>query len=675
MPKDIPVSNGSFLLNFDSDYQIRDVYFPFIGQENHSSGHPFRFGVWVDGQYCWIGPEWKIDLRYHNNSLVTDVFLQNEALGLELRCSDVVDLDLNIYIKKIEVNNLKGKDRQVRLFFSHDFNLYGNDIGGTAYFDPRSCSIIHYKIHRYFLISCWAHDEWGVKHFTCGKREALGSSKNDKEAETGELSGEASAWGTPHSTIGIWLKLPAKGNTKAYYWMAAGTTYSEVAKLNIEVHKKTPEELIKRSSRYWKTWVQKNSFQIQGLPKSVTDVFNRSLLILRTQIDNHGAIIAANDSDIIRFGKDTYSYMWGRDGAFVAAALAKTGYSHACIKYFVFCARLLSDEGYLFQHYNPDGSLASNWHSWLVDGKEVLPIQEDSTALTLWALWIHYQSLKDVEFIRPLYKTLIKKAADFLVSYRDPQTLLPLPSYDLWEERYALHAYTGASVIAGLRAAANFAELFQDISLADKYNSVADEMTEGISKHLYHNDLKRFARSGTRIDVGYKLDKVIDISLLSLATLGVLDPKDPRMIETANAVREQLWLKTSVEGCARYQGDVYQRAEDSPDDIAGNPWFISTLWLAEYFIDKAENQKQLQATLPYLQWCGNNALPSGVLAEQVHPISGSPLSVSPLTWSHSAFVWTTLRYSEKNKALKKILNKKEKNMGDKRSKDKAKKIV
>ena len=101
------------------------------------------------------------------------------------------------------------------------------------------------------------------------------------------------------------------------------------------------------------------------------------------------------------------------------------------MKYFDYCARVLSEEGYLFQHYNPDGSLASNWHSWLVAGKEVLPIQEDSTALTLWALWIHYQSLKDIEFIRPLYNTLIKKAADFLVSYRDPQTLLPLPSYDL----------------------------------------------------------------------------------------------------------------------------------------------------------------------------------------------------------------------------------------------------
>lgn len=653
MPKDIPVSNGSFLLNFDSDYQIRDIYFPFIGQENHSSGHPFHFGVWVDGRYSSMGPEWEKDLRYHNESLVTNVFLKNEVLGLELRCSDVVDLDLNVYVRKIEVTNLRQEARHVRLFFCHDFYLYGNDIGGTAYFDPRSCSIIHYKNHRYFLISCWAHDQWGVKHFACGRRDASGSPEVIKEVENGELSGEASAWGSPHSIIGIWLELSAKGKTDAYYWMAAGTTYSEVAKLNLEVHQKTPQELIRRSSKYWTTWVHKHSLKIKCLPKSITDVFSRSLLILRTQIDNHGAIIAANDSDIVRFGKDTYSYMWGRDGAFVAAALAKAGYSHVCMKYFDFCASVLSEEGYLFQHYNPDGSLASNWHAWLVDGKEVLPIQEDSTALTLWALWIHYQSLKDVEFIKPLYGKLIKKSADFLVSYRDPQTQLPLASYDLWEERHAVHTYTVASVIAGLRAAANFSKLFQDAQLAKKYNAVADEMTKGINQYLYHDGLKRFARSGSRIEGGYKLDEVIDISLLSLGTFGILDPKDPRMVETAKAVRDQLWLKTSIGGCARYQGDVYQRVDDSPKEIPGNPWFIATLWLAEYLIDQAENRQQLQMAIPYFEWCRKNALPSGVLAEQVHPVTGLPLSVSPLTWSHSAFVWTILRYAEKDRTLKK----------------------
>lgn len=652
MPKDIPVSNGNLLFNFDTDYQIRDVYFPLIGQENHSKGNPFRFGVWVDGRCSWMGPEWKKNLRYHDNSLATNVFLKNEALGLELCCSDVVDIYLNVYIKKIEVTNLKEKERQVRLFFSHDFHLYGNDIGDTAYFDPRSRSIIHYKVNRYFLIGCSAAEKCGVDHYACGDKEVPGREGTWKDAEDGELSGNPISWGSADSTIGIWLQLPSGGKAEAFYWVAAGTLYHEVAQLNHEVIEKTPPELIKRTSNYWEAWVQKESRSFGDLPKTVTDIFNRSLLILRTQIDNRGAIIAANDSDIVRFGKDTYSYMWGRDGAFVAAALAKAGYTHVCMKFFDFCARVLSEEGYLYQHYNPDGSLASNWHPWLVDGNAVLPIQEDSTALILWALWIHFESSKDIEFIRPLYDKLIKKSADFLVTNRDPETKLPIPSYDLWEERFGVHSFTVAAVIAGLRAAADFARVFRDTSLAGKYDKVAEQMKEGLIKHLYHTDLKRYARSGYRKDKGYELDEVIDVSLLGLTILGALPPRDPRMAETMEAIHRQLWLKTPVEGCARYQNDVYQRPSDSPADIPGNPWFISTLWLGEYFIARAESLQELREAIPFLEWCGRNALPSGVLAEQVHPVDSSPLSVSPLTWSHSAFVWTVLQYIEKFNSFK-----------------------
>jgi len=647
MPKDIPVSNGNLLFNFDSDYQIRDVYFPFIGQENHSKGNPFRFGVWVDGRCSWMGPEWEKDLRYYDDSLVTNVFLKNKALGLELRCSDVVDIYVNIYIKKVEVTNLKEKERQVKLFFSHDFHLYGNDIGDTAYFDPRSRSIIHYKVNRYFLIGCSAAEKCGVDHYACGDKEVPGREGTWKDAEDGELSGNPISWGSADSTIGISLQLPPGGKAEAFYWVAAGMLYHEVAQLNNEVIEKTPTELIKRTSNYWKAWVQKESRSFGDLPKTVTDIFNRSLLILRTQIDNRGAIIAANDSDIVRFGKDTYSYMWGRDGAFVAAALAKAGYTHVCMKFFDFCARVLSEEGYLYQHYNPDGSLASNWHPWLVDGKAALPIQEDSTALILWALWMHFESSKDVEFIRPLYDKLIKKSADFLVTNRDPETKLPMPCYDLWEERFGVHSFTVASVIAGLRASANFARVFRDTSLAEKYDKVAEQIKEGLTKYLYHTGLKRYARSGYRKDKGYELDKVIDVSLLGLTLLGALPPRDLRMGETMEAIHKKLWLKTPVEGCARYQNDVYQRPSDSPPDIPGNPWFISTLWLGEYFIARAESLQELREALPYLEWCGRNALPSGVLAEQVHPVDSSPLSVSPLTWSHSAFVWTVLQYIEK----------------------------
>ena len=46
-----------------------------------------------------------------------------------------------------------------------------------------------------------------------------------------------------------------------------------------------------------------------------------------------------------------------------------------------------------------------------------------------------------------------------------------------------------------------------------------------------------------------------------------------------------------------------------------------------------------------------NALPSGVLAEQLNPLTGEPVSVGPLTWSHSTFVATVANYLKKLREL------------------------
>jgi GH15 family glucan-1,4-alpha-glucosidase len=651
MPRDLPLSNGKLLVNFDLDYRIRDVYFPWVGQENHTRGQEFRFGVWADGRFSWMGPEWEKDLRYRDDTLVTEVMLTNKELGLTIRCQDAVDFQLDVYLKRMEVRDTSGAARDVRLFFCHDFHLYGHEIGDTAFFDPRSGSIIHYKQSRYFLANCRAAGNDAGDYFSCGFRDATGIQSSWKDAEDGELAGSPNAWGFAESTVGVRLSLAPGGSQQACYWIAAGTDYNEVTHLNTLVGEHTPSALIQRTASYWEAWCRRDNRPLADLPREITDLYQRSLLILRSQIDNRGAIVAANDSDIVRFGGDTYSYVWGRDGAFVAAALEKAGYPELCQRFFAFCNDALSAGGYLFQHYNPDGTLASNWHGWVLDGREVLPIQEDSTALVLWALWIHYSCSKDIDFIRPLYEKLVLKGGDFLVSYRDPETCLPTPSYDLWEERYGVHAYTVAAVIAGLRAAAQFADVFGDRGRVDTYRAAADAMVEGIERHLYHPGLERYARSGYRDESGYMLDEFVDISLLGLATLGVLDPADARIVRTVDAVRERLLCRTSVGGIARYPDDQYQRDGDVPTDVPGNPWFISTLWLGEYEIARARTLDELRQALPYLQWCATNALASGVMAEQVHPVTGAPLSVSPLTWSHSAFVWVVLAYVEKFEAM------------------------
>ena len=75
MPRDLPIGNGHLLINFDADHRIRDIYFPFVGKENHASGHPFRFGIMVGNKFRWVGREhgWVIHSAYEPDTLVTQV--------------------------------------------------------------------------------------------------------------------------------------------------------------------------------------------------------------------------------------------------------------------------------------------------------------------------------------------------------------------------------------------------------------------------------------------------------------------------------------------------------------------------------------------------------------------------------------------------------------------------
>ena len=66
---------------------------------------------------------------------------------------------------------------------------------------------------------------------------------------------------------------------------------------------------------------------------------------------------------------------------------------------------------------------------------------------------------------------------------------------------------------------------------------------------------------------------------------------------------------------------------------------------------KARTVAELGESLPILTWVAEHALPSGILAEQLHPVTGAPLSVSPLTWSHAEVVATVMAWLEKRQSL------------------------
>ena len=298
----------------------------------------------------------------------------------------------------------------------------------------------------------------------------------------------------------------------------------------------------------------------------------------------------------------------------------------------------MSQGGYFFQKYNADGSLASSWHPWVRDGKEQIPIQEDETALVLWALAAHFGQNPDFKFLIPSHTRFVKKAADFLYDFRDPETGLPQPSWDLWEERFGVHAFTVASVHGGLRGAAHMTRLLGDDELAARYETGAAEVLAGFVRYLYHGDLGRYVRMGTRQKGGYFQDVTIDSALCGLFMFDMLPLDDERLVRTIDAVEKRLWVDSEVGGVARYENDYYHQVSKDVARIPGNPWFVSTLWLAEWHARRAKTKSDLEPALRYLEWAKAHARPSGVMAEQVDPTTGSPISVAPLTWSHAAYV-------------------------------------
>lgn len=653
MPRDLPISNGNLMINFDPDYNIRDVYYPHVGQENQTVGDISHFGIWCDGSFAWIdAPAWKKKLEYEEETLVTRVTAESSSLALEVAIRDTIDFDRDLFVRRVDVRNLRSSKRTVRLYLHFDGHLWANAVGDTVYYEPEQRSLVAYKGHRYVLMNAMVADNFGFRSFAIGTKEREGFQGTWRDAEDGNLGRNPIAQGSVDST-GM-IEFSFTETETAWMWWAFGRNYGEVSHLDSLVRQRGPASFHERTRNYWRLWVNKDrALPIDRLPLEVQKLYKRSLLVLRSQIDHNGAIIAATDSDIVQFGRDTYTYMWPRDGALVANALIQAGYASVARRFFEFCKPLFTQEGFLLHKYNPDGSVGSSWHPWsTADGRRQLPIQEDETALVLWALWRYFERFREVEFVKPLYRSMVKNVADFLVRYREPHTKLPAPSYDLWEERRGILSFTVAAVWAGLQAAARFTEAFGETGAAAKYRKAADEIRDAAAKYLFDPKLHRFARMITVAPDGtIQSDMTLDASIAGLWQFEMFSIDDPRIVSTMDALISRLTVKTPIGGVARYENDYYHQVSREVDKVAGNPWIICTLWVAEWHAARARELSELHRAIEGLVWTVQRSLPSGVLAEQIHPHTGAPLSVSPLTWSHAAFVEAVHAVARRQSAL------------------------
>ena len=394
------------------------------------------------------------------------------------------------------------------------------------------------------------------------------------------------------------------------------------------------------------------------------DLMQQSANVIRLLSNRDtGAVLAGPPLPVDIPSEPGYASVWARDAAYTLMGCLAINDFEPVRHFLDFAFRVQCPEGIWMHRHHSDYSVGSSWGLHQLDetGSVLHLLDAYCTQSGDWSAAEHHWDG-------------VYRAAEFLVSSVGSDNL-PIPSVDLWEELESKSPYTTASVIGGLRSAANIA---QHLSSTQKeatstWLGTSDRVLTAMLDSMWSKDLDRFHRGiecraaldlsddDTRPPIwldtterdrpasaGFtppdtplvslpnstslgaspqKHDSHLDVSVLGLVfPFAVLSPKDPRILSTLAQLRATLW-NSEVGGYGRYEGDTYG---------GGNSWPVATLWVACCLtaMDDTSSAKGL------LDWVGQHTGPNNMVAEQVHKTTGEPLAALPMAWSHGMIMVT-----------------------------------
>lgn len=640
MARPIVLSNGELHVGLNNFGSVHDFYYPYVGLENHAAGKGLRhkLGVFVDGQISWTDTDgsWTFEFTYPDTALIGHTVARNERLGIILELDDTVDTDMSVFMRTIHVINTRSERRDIKLFAYQAF-VIGDSRShtDTAQYLPDSEAILHYRGRRAFVISGSYNntpfDQHAIGLF--GSHEHQGTYM---DAEDGELSGSNIEHGRVDSAIRFSITVEPHSSSRVYHWIAAGMSTREALYIHKQVQEQGVEARMKSTASWWHEWLQPVLQAAERLPVRFQDHFIESAMIVKSQMDKRGAIMASTDSSLLNYSKDGYAYSWPRDGANIVWPLIRLGYHQEAYRFFEFCQRGLHPSGYLMHKYRADGAVGSSWHPYVHGDVVAPPIQEDETALVVFVFVQFYQLSKDSSLIKDFYQSMIKPMANFMAEHIDETTGLPKPSYDLWEERFLINTHTTAVTYAALLSASELAATAGDSDSAVKWRSAAIDIQEAAQKHLFNQNRNVFYRGVSVYEGTVYPDETIDnAALFGAFMFGLFAADSPEMKASIDTAMRTFGATPENPGLPRYENDNYRRTDQN---VTGNWWYITTLWKAQYDI---ENGNSADAE-KILDWITGHMLSTSVMGEQINPTNDQAVAPAPLTWSHAEFLSTLI---------------------------------
>ncbi|MBD2871288.1 glycoside hydrolase family 15 protein [Paenibacillus arenilitoris] len=638
---DAIIGNSKFLASLGRTGRMYRLWWPNIDFPQHVDA--VRTGLQREGgSVAWFDEEgggWTHEAAYVPATNILRVQARSAADPVKVSSLHFAVPGEDLIVREYTFTNESDEAVSFSFIMHSSFRIGENKLYNTTMFNEAEDALVHFRHRYYFALSS--------ANVCAGYQAGLAW----EDAQGGELGGSvidmrpdgALKWKIDGLAPGASATIPV--------YIAAGHDEAGVLRQMRAAKRKPSSEWRTATENYWRT------FLAAATPCPLDDaeiavLYERSLLMFKLMSDEAtGSIIAAPEFDENFSRCGGYSYCWGRDAAFITAALDKAGLGELSDRFYAWTLTAQSPDGSWQQRHYHDGSLAPSWGLQIDEGSSIL-----------WGMWQHYLEKRDGSFAEKVWPA-VEQGASFLIGFLDPESGLPRPSIDLWEEREASHTYSSAAVYGGLTAAASFAGLAGRADLAADWTAAAERISAAIVDDCWNGQAGSFYR-GVNLTVkpakyeqavaagaegyvaelakGYKKhvlkhDAVLDISLLGLAVpFGAVPADHDYMRRTADAVEQALTVP-GVGGIKRYEDDTY---------VGGNPWILTTLWLAHYRIrtGSIDEAKRL------LKWAMAHRTETGLLPEQVDKTTGGTAWVVPLTWSHAMFVLTVFMLAEAESA-------------------------
>lgn len=633
------IGNSKMLATLNMDGDLIRLWWPQITYPQHIK-NSFG-GLFIDGETAktlWMNDdEFERTQCYVENTNILSTIALSQRYKIKIELNDFAAAGTDTLVRNFRIHNTDNIEKEMKFLYYTAFQTHDSSLYASAYFDYENDALVHYK-HKYA--------------FAIGSQSEINGFTIDKsleDAQDGKLEGVdclVSDNGCILFNLGI-LK-PGECKDVSIYISCGDGHNAALDELN-KIKKSGYDKLFKDTLVYWKDYLSSGR-KINLSDKKIEEIYNRSLLVFKLLTDEANGAIAAGPEIDETFDKcGGYGYSWGRDAAYIVNAFDKAGYADISTNFYKWAKRIQERNGGFQQRYHMDGYLAPAWGA-----------QIDETGAILWGIYKHYEYTNDIDFLSDMWNT-IKSSAEYLIGFIDRETGLPKPSMDLWEERSGEHLYSASSVSGGLYSASKAAKILGFHDLSEKYSKEAQCIRNAILRLGWKPEKNCFLR-GIKREIGRSValeheksdkiitevsrkgytkyylfeDNIVDVSLLGISEpFDIIAAEDEKMKATAAVIENKLWVP-EVGGLKRYEDDIY---------IGGNPWILTTLWLALYKTRIGDFNRALEL----LKWASDHSTPLGLLPEQIDRITGEPAWVIPLTWSHAMYVLTVLELIEKDK--------------------------